>query len=95
MLMPIPAARVSAAASTGQTAGRATNADTAAAFETAFLAEMLNAAKVVREPEAFGGGFGAEMFSSLLGRAYAEQIGKAGGLGIADQVRERIAQGGT
>ena len=37
-------------------------------FEKVYLAEMLNNMGVAREPETFGGGFGAEAFQSLLER---------------------------
>ncbi|WGF87606.1 rod-binding protein [Marinivivus vitaminiproducens] len=84
-----------AGSATPRPPARTADADAAAAFETAFVAEMLHAAKLVREPEGFGGGFGAEMFSSLLNRAYAEQLGKAGGLGLAETIRDRIGRDGA
>ena len=59
-------------------------------FETVFLTEMLTNMGVVREPETFGGGFGAEAFQSLLNEAYAERIVGRGGTGIAEAVYRQL-----
>jgi Rod binding domain-containing protein len=59
-------------------------------FEAVFVAEMLTTMGLGREPEAFGGGFGAQAFGSLLNEAYAERIVGRGGLGIAEAVYRRL-----
>lgn len=59
-------------------------------FETVYLTEMLTKMGVAREPETFGGGFGAEAFQSLLNEAYAERIVGRGGTGIAEMVYRQL-----
>ena len=59
-------------------------------FETVYLSEMLTHMGVAREPETFGGGFGAEAFQSLLNEAYAERIVGRGGIGIAEMVYRQL-----
>lgn len=63
-----------------------------AEFEAVFLAEMLSAMGLGRQPKAFGGGFGSEAFQSFLHEAYAENLVRRGGVGIADALY-RQAQG--
>lgn len=53
-------------------------------LEANFLAEMLKSAGLGETQDAFGGGEGEGQFSSLLVRAQADQIAKAGGIGLAD-----------
>jgi flagellar protein FlgJ len=62
----------------------------AMAFEAIYLAEMLTTMGVAREPETFGGGFGAEAFRSFLNEAYAERFVRRGGTGIADMVYRQL-----
>ena len=62
----------------------------AMAFETVYLSEMLTNMGVAREPETFGGGFGAEAFQSMLNEAYAERIIGRGGTGIAEMVYRQL-----
>jgi Rod binding domain-containing protein len=59
-------------------------------FETVYLTEMLTRMGVAREPDAFGGGFGAEAFQSLLNEAYAERIVGRGGTGLAEMVYRQL-----
>ena len=59
-------------------------------FEAVFVAEMLSTMGLGREPEAFGGGFGAQAFGSLLNEAYAERIVGRDGLGIAEAVYRQL-----
>jgi len=56
-------------------------------FEAAFLAETLAHIGL----DATGGVAGATEFSSILNRAYAEQLVERGGLGIAADVFESLA----
>ena len=51
-----------------------------------FLAEMLDAAGLGRTPEGFGGGAGEDQFASFLVQEQAEQIVKAGGMGLAEAI---------
>jgi peptidoglycan hydrolase FlgJ len=64
--------------------------EAAEAFETVYLSEMLTNMGVAREPETFGGGFGAEAFQPLLNEAYAEHIVERGGTGIAELVYRQL-----
>lgn len=61
-------------------------------FEAVYLTEMLGNMGVGREPETFGGGFGAEAFQSMLNEAYAERIVGRGGTGIAEMVYRQLRQ---
>ena len=65
--------------------------DTAEKFETQFLSQMLqNMFAGVSTDGPFGGGFGEEMFRSLMTEAMAKQMTKAGGVGVADTVQREI-----
>ena len=54
-------------------------------LEAGFLAEMLKSAGLGETGGAFDGGAGEAQFSSLLVRAQAEQIARAGGIGLAEK----------
>lgn len=56
------------------------------ALEAGFLAEMLKAAGLGTPRGAFGGGSGAEQFTSFLCHAQAEAMVRAGGIGLAEQL---------
>lgn len=53
-------------------------------LETQFLAEMLKAAGFGKERSDMGGGVGEQQFSSFLVDTQAEQLVKAGGLGLTE-----------
>jgi len=53
-------------------------------MEAAFLSEMLKAAGVGKPQDSFGGGIGEEQFSSFLRDAQAEEMVRAGGIGLAE-----------
>ena len=53
-------------------------------MEAAFLSEMLKAAGVGKTPDAFGGGAGEDQFASFLRDAQAEEMVRAGGIGLAE-----------
>jgi peptidoglycan hydrolase FlgJ len=53
-------------------------------LETTFLAEMLKSSGLGKSRESMGGGAGEDQFSSFLVRAQAEQMTKAGGIGLAE-----------
>jgi flagellar protein FlgJ len=59
-------------------------------FEAVYLAQMLTSMGMGREPETFGGGFGAEAFRSFLNEAYAERFVRRGGTGIAEMVYRQL-----
>lgn len=58
--------------------------DAAQKMEAAFLSEMLKAAGVGQASESFGGGAGEEHFASFLRDAQAEEMVRAGGIGLAE-----------
>lgn len=53
-------------------------------LESVFLAEMLKSAGFGKSRESLGGGAGEDQFGSLLVRAQAIQIARAGGIGLAE-----------
>ncbi|MGR3662202.1 MAG: rod-binding protein [Paracoccaceae bacterium] len=53
-------------------------------LESTFLAEMLKSAGLGKSRESMGGGAGEDQFTSFLVRAQAEQMTKAGGIGLAE-----------
>ncbi len=55
-------------------------------LEATFLAEMLKSAGLDAQDGAFGGGIGEEQFSSFLREAQAEEMVKAGGIGLAESL---------
>jgi peptidoglycan hydrolase FlgJ len=88
-----PAAEFAVRRAVSQPVAGATDArlrEAAIEFETVYLAEMLNNMGMTREPEAFGGGFGAEAFRSFLTEAYAERMVRHGGTGIAEIVYRQL-----
>jgi len=95
---PLPLAQARrpapAAAAPADPAERAAR-ETAEAFETAFLAEMLKHTGINRTPETAGGGAGEEAFASFLTGEYARLIAARGGIGIAEQIFNAIRQKGT
>ena len=64
--------------------------ESARALEASFLAEMLGAAGMGETREAMGGGAGEDAFGSLLTRAQAEEMAKAGGIGLARSIFESL-----
>lgn len=62
-------------------------------LEASFLAEMLKSAGLGESREGFGGGgAGEDQFSSFLVRAQAEQIAKAGGIGLAESLYHALKE---
>ena len=73
--------------STAELAKRANIKKAAQDFETSFLSTMFQEMfKDVKTSEPFGGGQGEEMFQSFLTDAFAKQMSKAGGIGLADTI---------
>lgn len=61
-------------------------------LEASFLAEMLKSAGLGESRETFGGGAGEDQFSSFLVRAQADQIAKAGGIGLAESLYHALKE---
>ena len=59
-------------------------------LEATFLAEMLKSAGVGAPRDTFGGGHGEEQFASFLREAQAEEMVKAGGIGLAEALFEAM-----
>ena len=59
-------------------------------MEATFLSEMLKSAGMGAPRDAFGGGAGEEQFSSFLREAQAEEMVKAGGIGLAEALFEAM-----
>ena len=59
-------------------------------LETHFLNELLKSSGVGDVPSEFGGGTGEEQFGTFLRRAYAEEMSKAGGLGLSEQIARAL-----
>lgn len=67
--------------------------ESATALEQSFLAEMLRHAGVARPPEFGGGGAGEDAFAGFLADAYAEELTRAGGIGLADHIFQALLKG--
>jgi Rod binding domain-containing protein len=64
---------------------------TAQAFEAQFLSSMTQSMfEGVKTDKTFGGGPGEDTFRSMLVSQYGQEISKAGGIGIADQIYGEI-----
>ncbi|MEJ6403228.1 rod-binding protein [Yoonia sp. 2307UL14-13] len=64
--------------------------DAAQKLEATFLAEMLKSAGLGEARNAFGGGVGEDQFASFLREAQAEEMAKAGGIGLAEALFEAM-----
>ena len=58
----------------------------ARAFETVFLTEMLKHSGVGKMGEHFNGGAGEAAFTDMLTQEYAREITRSGGVGLAEQI---------
>lgn len=63
-------------------------------FETVFLNNMLQGMfEGVKLEEPFGGGYGEDVYRSMMVEEYAKTLAGSGGIGLADAVyREMLAQ---
>jgi Rod binding domain-containing protein len=78
------------AASTADLA-RSKARDAARTFEGQFLSMMLQQMFAgVKADGPFGGGFGEEMFRSVMTDAMGRQMARAGGIGLADTIQREI-----
>ena len=65
--------------------------DAANRFETQFLAQMIgHMFEGVSTDGPFGGGFGEEMFRSLMTEAMAGQVAKSGGVGVSATIQREM-----
>ena len=70
---------------------RAKSGAAAKAFESQFLSMMFaQMFQGVPTDGPFGGGFGEEMFRSMMTDAMAKEVTKSGGIGLADTVQREI-----
>ena len=53
-------------------------------LEASFLAEMLKSAGLGQARSSFGGGAGEDQFASFLVQQQAQQMAKAGGIGLSE-----------
>ena len=89
--LALPPALLSAEPQTPEGKTRKQIAHTAEKFEAAFIAQMLGPMFEGSEAAApFGGGPGEAAFKSFLLDAVAQQIAKAGGLGLADDLTRQM-----
>lgn len=61
-------------------------------LEAGFLAEMLKSAGLGQGRAAFGGGVGEEQFASFLRQSQAEEMVKAGGIGLAESLYHALKE---
>ena len=99
MSVPLPVAAQSAALgqlnprATESAAGRGVDEAMEAAreFESVFLSIMLDFMwKGPSTEPPFGGGYGEDIFHSMLNQEYANSMTRAGGIGIADTIYREI-----
>ena len=81
---PKPAAREAAATKTTDDPKARKTAETYRAFEAMTLATMLQSAMTSSTSSFFGEGLAGDTWKSLMVEKIAEQMAKAGGVGIAD-----------
>lgn len=65
--------------------------DAATRLESLFLAEMLKSAGLGQARSSFGGGIGEEHFASFLADAQAQELARAGGIGLAETLFRAMA----
>jgi len=61
-------------------------------LESSFLEEMLKSAGFGAPRDAFGGGAGEDQFSSFLRQAQADEMVKAGGIGLAESLFDALKE---
>ena len=65
--------------------------DVAQKFESQFLAQMIgHMFEGIETDGPFGGGFGEQMFRSMMTEALAKKMTQAGGIGVSDTVQREI-----
>lgn len=81
-----------ASASRRSEPGSARLREAAVQLEATFLAEMLGSAGLGAGRDSLGGGVGEQQFASLLVRAQAEAIVRAGGIGLAETIFQALME---
>lgn len=61
-------------------------------LEATFLAEMLKSAGLGQGREDFGGGAGEDQFGSFLVQEQAEEMVRAGGIGLAESLYDALKE---
>lgn len=61
-------------------------------LEATFVAEMLKAAGLGETSSGFGGGAGEDQFSSFLVKSQADEMVKAGGIGLAEAIFDSLKE---
>ena len=75
-----------AAASSGGSAQNERLRAAAHQIEVQFLSTFLKLSEAGSAPDLMGGGIGEEQFSSFLLQAQAEELARAGGIGLAESL---------
>lgn len=75
---------------TSQNTRNSSEREIAEKLESHFLAELLKSSGVGDAPSEFGGGEGEEQFGTFLRRAYADEMSKAGGIGLSEQIARAL-----
>lgn len=79
------------AATAADLAARGKTKATADKFESQFLAQMIgHMFSGIETDGPFGGGFGEEMFRSVMTDAMAQQMTRAGGIGVSATVQREM-----
>lgn len=66
--------------------------DVAEKLEATFLAEMLKSAGMHKTRDSFGGGTGEDQFGTFLIQAQADEMARAGGIGLAEHIYESLKE---
>lgn len=66
--------------------------DVAEKLEATFLAEMLKSAGMHKTSDSFGGGTGEDQFGTFLIQAQADEMARAGGIGLAEHIFESLKE---
>ncbi|HEY2658830.1 MAG TPA: rod-binding protein [Caulobacteraceae bacterium] len=92
LLKPAPATLAAKAPmSADETTRRAAIKKTATDYEASFLSTMLGEMfQGVDTPSPFGGGEGEAAYKSFMTEAYAKQMAKGGGIGVAAAVQREM-----
>lgn len=61
-------------------------------LEATFLAEMLKSAGMHKTSDSFGGGTGEDQFGTFLIQAQADEMARAGGIGLAEHIFESLKE---
>ena len=79
------------ATTTGADLARSRVKDTAQKFESQFLAQMIgHMFEGIETDGPFGGGFGEQMFRSVMTDTMAQQMTRAGGIGLSATVQREM-----